>query len=234
MADAITDSIIDERTNAEKQATWGFIVGNSDWGDSRLYVVRPVKEENESQVIMDVMRTERSDLKRVRYVSGTGTKSGLMYKPKLRAKDRVHIYNFATFLPKGAGCVHVGGRVSHYPICGNILSSAELAQGVTDVLTEKDRALLLEEFRVSELLPDKDLHERDAYWRAWIIGADNINAVLKRLNIHTSGTKSETIAMMQDYQQRDVSWFISDEILDVEIISDLNHGVRGVLLSLTS
>lgn len=234
MANAITDSITDERTDAEKQATWGFVVANSNWDDSRLFVVRPVKEREEAYKVMEVMKTERSDLKRVRFVSGTETKSGLMYKPKLRAKDRVHIYNFATFLPKGAGCVHVGSRVSHYPIRGNILSSAELAQGVMDVLTEKDRALLLEEFRVSELLPEKELHERDEYWRAWVIGEDNINAVLKRLNINTSGTKSETIAMMQDYKQRDVSWFISDEILDVEIISDLNHAVRGVLLALTS
>ncbi len=226
--------LIDDRTDAEKQATWGFIVGNSDWGDSRLYVVRPVKEENESQVIRDVMQTERSDLKRVRYVSGRRTKDGLVYKPKLRQNERVHIYNFATFLPKGAGCVHVGGRVSHYPIRGNILASTELAQGVTDVLTQGGRALLLEEFRVSELLPEKRLHERDAYWRAWVIGEANINAVLKRLNINTSGTKSETIAMMRDYQQRDVSWFISDEIMDVEIISDLNHAVRGVLLTLAS
>ena len=42
----------------------------------------------------------------------------------------------------------------------------------------------MEEWRVSELLPDKDLHERDEYWQAFVIG-DNIPKVLKRLHIGT-------------------------------------------------
>ena len=40
--------------------------------------------------------------------------------------------------------------------------------------------------------------------------------------------------MMQDYKQRDVSFFISDEILDVELVCNIEHQVQGVLLTLTS
>lgn len=53
--------------------------------------------------------------------------------------------------------------------------------------------------------------------------------------MNNEAKRAEMLAMMRDYQRRDVSWFVgSGEILDVEIISDLSHTVRGVKLTLTS
>ena len=224
----------DERTDAEKLATHAFIVCSSAGftSEERTLVARPLKEDREFDVIGQVMK-DRYDLKRVRYVSGKETKEGKTYKPRLKDGERVYIHNFASFLPERPYCLHVGGRISHYPIRGNILSAIEIAQGITDITTEKCRALHLEEWRVSELLPDKTLHERDEYWQAYVIG-DNIQTVLHRLHIGTSGTNAEMVAMMQDYKQRDVSYFISDEVLDVELICNVEHQVQGVTLTLTS
>ena len=217
----------DERTEAEKLATWGFIACTSAGftSNQRVLIARPLKEANEYEVISEVMR-QRSDLKRVRYVSGRETKAGQVYKPTLKEGERVYIHNFNAFLPQRPYCLHVGGRISHASIRGNILSATELAQGITDLTTEKCRALHLEEWRVSELLPDKDMHERDEYWQAFVIG-DNIPKVLERLHIGTSGTNAEMVAMMQDYKARDVSYFISDEILDVELVCNLEHRGAG-------
>ena len=224
----------DERTEAEKLATWGFVVCTSAGfhPTERVLIARPLKEADELDVISEVMR-KRSDLKRVRYSGGKETKEGRIYKPTLTEGERIYIHGFNSFLPQRPYCLHVGGRISHYPIRGNILSSIELAQGITDLTTEKCRALHLEEWRVSELLPDTNLHERDEYWQAFVIG-DNIPKVLERLHIGTSGTNAEMVAMLQDYKQRDVSYFISDEVLDVELVCNLEHRVQGVVLTLTS
>ena len=232
----MTYRIIDERTDAEKQATCGFIVANDDWGDSRFFIVRPVKEHEEANRIMDVMKTERSDLKRVRYVCGTKTKDGLMYKPRIGENDRVHIYNFATFLPKGAGCVHVGSHVSHQPIRGKIVSSDLLEMGVTDVVTEKGRGLLLDERRVSGLLPEQELHERDAYWQAWVIGDDKIREVLRCFDLDTKeNTRHAMLEMMRGYQRESLDFFTGEDVLDASAYVCLStKAVQGVLLTLTS
>lgn len=233
MSQVLTDDITDERTEQEKAATWGFIVGNSDWGDERLFVVRPVKEREEAYVIMDVMK-ERSDLKQVRYVGGKQTKSGLTYCPRLGEKDRVHIYNYATFLPNTGGCVHVGARVSLREIRGNIESSIELSEGVTEGVTG-GCALLLDEWRVSELLPEKDKHVRDEHWRAWVLGDDNIREVLKMLKVESEpNRRHEMLQMMREYQTESFDYFTGSKIVDVEIVSNLTREVRGVLLTLTS
>ena len=224
----------DERTEAEKLATQAFIVCSAAGftSDQRTLIARPLKEEREFDVIGEVMKA-RSDLKRVRYSIGKETKTGKTYKPTLKDGERVYIHNFNSFLPQRPYCLHKGGRISHYPIRGNILSSIELAHGVTDLTTDKCRTLHLEEWRVSELLPDTNLHERDEFWQAFVIG-DNIPKVLDRLDIHTSGTDAEMVAMLQDYKQRDVSYFISDEVLDIELVCNVEHRVQGVILTLTS
>ena len=110
----------DERTEQEKLATWGFIVCSSQGfhQNQRVLVARPLKEERELDVIGEVMR-KRSDLKRVRYSAGNGTKEGRTYKPRnMRDGDRVYIHNFNSFLPQRPTCLHVGGRISHYSYSG--------------------------------------------------------------------------------------------------------------------
>ena len=231
----MTYNIQDERNEREKTATWGFIVCTSDFGDYRTHIARPVKEENESRVIMDVMQ-KRDDLKRVRHVRGTETKEGLTYRPRLGEDERVYIHNFNSFLPQKE-CVHVGARVSYYPIRGNIEVSKELKHGVTEVVIGGDRggrALALDEWIVSELLPKK-LHQRDDQWRAWIIGDDYIREACELLEIdYYANPRFEALEMMRDYRGRSLNFFTGDEILEAEFITDINHKVQGVLLTLTS
>ena len=232
----MTYNIQDERNEREKAATWGFIVCTSDFGNYRTHIARPVKEKGESDVIMDVMQ-KRDDLKRVRYVNGKQTKEGLTYRPQLRDNERVYIHNFNSFLPQ-KGCVHVGARVSYYPIRGDIEVSKELKHGVTEVITGGDRggrALALDEWIVSELLPNKDLHQRDDQWRAWVIGDDYIRRVLDLLNIEDQANpRYAALTMMRDYKAKSLDFFTGDEVLDVEFITNLSHEVQGVLLTLTS
>lgn len=233
----MTYDIQDERNEREKLATWGFIVCTSNFGDYRTHVARPVKEKGESDVIMDVMR-KRDDLKRVRYVGGTETKEGLTYRPRLGDNERVYIHNFNSFLPQKE-CVHVGARVSYYPIRGNIEVSNELKHGVTEVVIGGDRggrALALDEWIVSELLPNKDLHQRDDQWRAWVIGDDYIRRVLHLLNIENQANpRHDALVMMRNYQRETFDFFTSEEILDAEVIVSLStKEVQGVLLTLTS
>lgn len=235
----MTYNIQDERTEREKAATWGFIVCTSDFGDYRTHIARPLKEENESRVIMDVMR-KRDDFKRVRHVRGRETKEGLTYRPRLGANERVYIHNFNSFLPQKE-CVHVGPRVSYYPIRGDIEVSKELRHGVTEVVIGGDsggRALALDEWIVSELLPNKDLHQRDDQWRAWVIGEDYIRRVLDVLDLEDQANpRHDALVMMREYQRESVDYFTRGEnskVLDIEAIIDLNHAVQGVLLTLTS
>jgi len=233
----MTYDIQDERNEREKRATWGFVVCTADFGDYRTYVARPVKEKGEADVIMNVMQN-RDDLKRVRYVCGTETKEGLTYRPRLRENERVYIHNFNSFLPQKE-CVHVGARVSYYPIRGNIEVSKELKHGVTEVVIGGDRggrALALDEWIISELLPNKDLHQRDDQWRAWVIGDDYIHRVLDLLLIENQANqRHDALVMMRNYQRETFDYFIGDEILDAEAIVDLStKEVKGVLLTLTS
>jgi len=222
----------DERTEQEKAATTGFIVCYSGFGNT--HVIRPIKEDGEVDVIMDVMR-KRDDLKRVRYARGKETKEGLTYRPRLQEGQRAYIHNFNSFLPHAGHCAHVGARVSYYPMRGNIEHATELAHGVTDVVTSTARGLLLGEWRVSELLPIQDLHGRDEQWQAWVMGDDNIREALDFFGIGTSeNNHADMVAMMKSYQGRDVDFFTGDEILDVDIISGLDKDVRGVILTLTS
>ena len=171
----------DERTEQEKAATTGFIVCYSDFGDYRTKIARPIKEENEYDVISEVMKG-RSDLKRVDYAFGKETPEGRIYKPRLKEGERVYIHNFNSFLPHGGHCAHVGGRVSYAPMRGKIKESTELAHGVTVVVTEKERGLLLGEWRVSELLPVR-LHARDNLWQAWVLGGAMMEQALRLLGI---------------------------------------------------
>lgn len=170
----------DERTEAEKRATTGFIVAFSDFGET--HVIRPVKEDGEVDIIMAAMK-ERNDLKRVRYVAGKADKDGtLTYRPRLKAEQRAYIHTFNSFLPKAGVGGYVGEYVSYYPMRGKIVESNELTHGVTVVTTVKARGLLLNEWRVSEMLPVQ-LHQRDNDWRAWVIGEAMIEQTLRILGV---------------------------------------------------
>ena len=46
-------------------------------------------------------------------------------------------------------------------------------------------------------------------------------------------TRTALIEMMRDYQHKEIDYFVSDEVLSVEVISDLNKTFLGCVLSLT-
>ena len=45
-------------------------------------------------------------------------------------------------------------------------------------------------------------------------------------------TRTALIEMMRDYQHREIDYFVSDEVLSVEVISDLRKTFLGCVLSL--
>ena len=90
-------TIKDDRTDAEKDVTIGFVVATdkflSGWGDAtggRSIVARPVRDTQECDRVMQLFE-DRDDFKHVRYASGSA------YKPRLRNADHLHIYNFDSF-----------------------------------------------------------------------------------------------------------------------------------------
>ena len=46
-------------------------------------------------------------------------------------------------------------------------------------------------------------------------------------------TRSALIEMMRDYQRKEIDYFIGEEVLSVEVISDLSQTFLGCVLSLT-
>ena len=90
-------TIKDDRTEADKQVTIGFVVATdkalSRWGGAeggRSIVARPIRDTEECDRVMRLFE-DREDFKRVRYASGSE------YKPRLRSGDHLHIYGFDTF-----------------------------------------------------------------------------------------------------------------------------------------
>ena len=47
-------------------------------------------------------------------------------------------------------------------------------------------------------------------------------------------TRTALIEMMRDYQHEPIDYFIGEEVLSVEVISDLSKTFLGCVLSLTS
>ena len=93
--------IEDHRTDKEKQDTIGFVVANdvfrSKFIEGKSIVARPVRTiGNDSKKILSLFRT-MNDFKYVRYVSGTRSKNGRIYKPKMRSGDHLVIYGFYAF-----------------------------------------------------------------------------------------------------------------------------------------
>ena len=90
-------TIKDDRTDAEKDVTIGFVVATdafmSGWGNAkngRSIVARPIRDTEECDRLMRLFE-DRDEFKRVRYASGRD------YNPRLRGCDHLHIYNFDTF-----------------------------------------------------------------------------------------------------------------------------------------
>ena len=90
-------TIQDDRTDADKAVTVGFIVATdkalSGWGGvtgGRSIVARPVRDREECDRVMALFEN-RDAFKRVRYASGSE------YKPRLRSGDHLQIYGFDTF-----------------------------------------------------------------------------------------------------------------------------------------
>ena len=90
-------TIKDDRTDAEKAVTIGFVVatdrGLSGWGGAtggRSIVARPIRDPEECDRVLRLFE-DRAGFLRVRYASGSA------YKPRLHSGDHLHIYNFDTF-----------------------------------------------------------------------------------------------------------------------------------------
>ena len=93
----------DDRTQAEKHETIGFVVATdsfmSGWGGAergKSLVARPVRSREELDMVTDVFNG-RQEFKRVRFVLGKVTKEGRVYKPRMQAGDQLHVYGFDTF-----------------------------------------------------------------------------------------------------------------------------------------
>ncbi len=82
--------IDDRRTDADKEATWGFVVATdkflSGWGQAprRSIFAVPVRSYEEARIVIDNMR-HRDDMKRVRFICGN------KYRPKLYPGDHLSI-----------------------------------------------------------------------------------------------------------------------------------------------
>ena len=50
---------------------------------------------------------------------------------------------------------------------------------------------------------------------------------------HMDNTRTALIEMMRDYQHKEIDYFIGEEVLSVEVISDLSKTFLGCVLSLT-
>ena len=94
----------DDRTQAEKHETVGFVVATdsvmSGWGGAeggKSFVARPVRSREELDMVTEVFE-QRAEFKRVRFVLGKVTKEGRVYKPRMQASDQLHVYGFDTFL----------------------------------------------------------------------------------------------------------------------------------------
>ncbi|MXV76037.1 hypothetical protein F4Z99_17405 [Candidatus Poribacteria bacterium] len=179
----------DERTEQEKLATTGFITYYSDFGGLRTKGARPIKEVDEYEVISEVMKN-RDDLKRVDYAYGKATEEGRIYKPRVKDRQRVFIHNFNSFLPPPATSGLIEDWVTFSPMRGTVEASTELSHGVRVVTTScawdksTRKALLLNEWRVSDLLPHQDLHIRhNPSWQAWVVDEGKIQQALDLLSI---------------------------------------------------
>jgi len=84
-----TMTILDRRSEAEKESTWGFVVATdsfmSGWGDAprRSLFAVPVRNWKEAEIVLDNMQ-HRPEMKRARIV-------GKDYRPKLRPGDHLSI-----------------------------------------------------------------------------------------------------------------------------------------------
>lgn len=90
-------TIKDDRTDAEKAVTIGFVVatdrGLSGWGGAMggwSIVARPIRDTEECDRVLRLFE-DREGFLRVRYASGSE------YQPRLHSGDHLHIYNFDTF-----------------------------------------------------------------------------------------------------------------------------------------
>ena len=94
----------DDRTQAEKHETIGFVVATdsfmSGWGGAeggKSFVARPIRSREELDMVTEAFEG-RAEFKRVRFVLGKVTKEGRVYKPRMQAGDQLHVYGFDTFL----------------------------------------------------------------------------------------------------------------------------------------
>ena len=94
----------DDRTQAEKHETIGFVVATdsfmSGWGGAeggKSFVARPIRSSEELDMVTEAFEG-RAEFKRVRFVLGKVTKEGRVYKPKMQVGDQLHVYGFDTFL----------------------------------------------------------------------------------------------------------------------------------------
>ena len=90
-------TIQDDRTEADKDVTIGFVVATdkclSGWGGAtggHSIVARPIRDTQECDRVVALFE-DRDDFLRVRYASGSE------YKPRLQSEDHLHIYGFDTF-----------------------------------------------------------------------------------------------------------------------------------------
>ena len=99
--------IDDRRSEADKAATWGFVVATdaffSGWGRSpgRSLFAVPVRNHREAEIVLDNMQ-RRSEMKRARIVASD-------YRPRLSEGDHLSIRNMSDcsrfYTPGGFGVV---------------------------------------------------------------------------------------------------------------------------------